>query len=497
MKKVLSTLMALALVLALAVPGVAMATGPDSPVPAFDYAPEVGTFEAINDGVVKVYKHLVMEDKAEVPPVTFSYTIAPATGADADGYIVKPTSTTLPVYPGVTGAADIEDVVFAGTETTTAGLPTDDPAGTATSGYKYATKDITLNFENCNFDKPGVYRYILTEVKPAAADAFLYDTFAEHTDNAHTTAYKRTIDVYVESVDEVAGQDAVAASWTYAGTDYPTEAEAQAVKAAAEAAGGDNEGQDLPITANPAQAAVDAEPAKLKVVAAVCYEGDIEDAAVNQVYDPAGTQGEYVIGLATGNGAATKTDSYVNEYQTEDLQVTKFITGNQGDKEDTFFITVKLENIPKDTKVTVYKAKNADTPINPADNTTYDSTAVWTADDTNKIEQTVELGHKGRILVKAIPVGTTYTVNELTKSGGTALNANGKTEDGYTVTYAATNTGTVAVDDGTTLYTVDVTNTRTGVIPTGVAMGVGGTIVLLGAAILYFVIRRRTAEYED
>lgn len=508
MKKFVALLTAMMMIIALAVPAMAE---PDDPTDSFEYPAIVSPDDYANEGVVKLHKYLVLDENATVPPITFTYTIAPkakTTTVDGVDYVVEPDDATLPVYPGVTGAVvtvgnDTTKVEFTNADTTTDGLPTDDDPTNPTEGYKYATKDIELDFSACAFDKPGVYRYTLTEVKPATADAFLYDTFAEGADNAHTTAYKRTIDVYVEDVTVEAqeAKPAVTEAWIYNGVEYENEELAQA---AADTAGDTN--PDIqhrePQDAQPAQEAVGP---KLAVTAYVCYEGDIAT-AVDQNFGEEGTQGEYVIGDPDGVGATDKTDNYVNEYLTYDLQVTKTIAGNQGDKEDTFFVTILIEDIPENTKVTWFKALEYTTAIDPTDTDTYAETGEWTATDENKIEQTVEVTHLDKYLVTGIPLGATYTVNELDEEAGNKLDADGKTVDGYTVTYVGNgvdddNTDgngpeTIEVDDDAVvendgLYTVDITNTREGVIPTGVAIGIISGIVIVGVAAAYFILRRK------
>lgn len=159
---------------------------------AFDYA-------KVNGGTTKLYKYLVVDKDVTSPKVTFNFSIAAGSSATASGE-GGTDAATLPVYAGLTpnlvkigDAANDADgkVAFAMGDAATAGATNDGITGTADK--KYGTKDIFVDFSGVEFDKPGVYRYILTEA--TSNDENLggvdYDVNGDNDKN-------RTIDVYVE-----------------------------------------------------------------------------------------------------------------------------------------------------------------------------------------------------------------------------------------------------------------------------------------------------------
>lgn len=509
MKKLLTMLLAITLILGLAAP--ALGAGPTDPKDPFAY--NDADMDAETQGKPKLHKYLVMDAAANVPEVTFQYSI------DA-GTAIAATETTLPVYAGPDGAT-VGSVSFANADTTTGGLPED---ATKTE-YKYVDKPIQLDFSGVQFTKPGVYRYILTETTPATPDVFLYDTNAEHADRGTTTSYKRTIDVYVE--DNAAN---ATTKYIYGTDEYDTEAAAKAAVDAANVVTQNTSGEweyagTTYDTQDDAKAAAYADlitppVSSLKVVGYVCYEGTVATAPA-KTYNPssstAAATGGYVLGSASGSriDGQTKSDNYVNEYQTVDLQVTKTIAGNQGDKTDKFYVTITITNLPEGTKLNWYKGLEYTSDIDPADPATYDSTDTWsatastTSTGTYEIVQTVEVTHLDKYLITGIPYDAAYVVQELDKKNGNALGDNATTKDGYTVTYDGNGDGgsgstknkyeDAKVGEATEphLYTVDITNTRTGLIPTGVLMSVGGGVALVaiaGAALIALNRKKRDDE---
>ena len=112
-------------------------------------------------------KYLVMPNDADVPNVTFAYSIA--AGAAQPG-----SATELAVYAGndpdrVVGAPAIAEnqAVFTPNDSTTAGADGDGIANSA--NYKYATKNVIVNFSNVTYSEPGVYRYVITEAANTSA----------------------------------------------------------------------------------------------------------------------------------------------------------------------------------------------------------------------------------------------------------------------------------------------------------------------------------------
>lgn len=157
-------------------------------------------------------KYLVMDEKANVPDVDFTFTITAGSAVEADGSRV--------IYAGndtrVTGFPVLK-VDGAGTATTVA---TSFNPGDATytekqgsdtvslgSGQKYAKETVTVDFTNVDFNAPGIYRYVITETGNAQ-DGIHNDTTAT-----------RTLDVIVNYRDANAGGQLVVSNYIlYQGT---------------------------------------------------------------------------------------------------------------------------------------------------------------------------------------------------------------------------------------------------------------------------------------
>ncbi|MDO5811451.1 MAG: hypothetical protein Q4Q31_00015 [Bacillota bacterium] len=128
-------------------------------------------------------KYLVMDKDANVPNASFTYSISAGT----------PTNDIL-------AGVDANKVTMEGVDTETANTITYKPNDTTSSDannkiknfnsstQKYALKKATLDFSQCQFQQPGIYRYVLTELGVNQAI----------TNDEATT---RTIDVYVENAE--------------------------------------------------------------------------------------------------------------------------------------------------------------------------------------------------------------------------------------------------------------------------------------------------------
>ena len=134
-------------------------------------------------------KYLVMDENANVPNVSFSFSIAPGEAVDATG-------SGQAIYAGndshVTGSPlfTVNSVTFSPTDKTWDSKQNDDTV-TLESNQKYAKKTLTLDFKGVSFSAPGIYRWVITESraepKPSGID---YDN-----------SYERTLDVFVKYSD--------------------------------------------------------------------------------------------------------------------------------------------------------------------------------------------------------------------------------------------------------------------------------------------------------
>lgn len=149
------------------------------------------------DGKITFNKYLVMDKEANVPNVTFEFTIAagqPATYGE-DGTIKTAVYAGIMrenppvIYTGDTKPNDATKygkVTFAAGDKTTAITPV---APEAEVTQKKAMEELTVDFSGVTFLAPGIYRYVITETN-GGASGITYDN-------------SRTLDVYVQYEEEV------------------------------------------------------------------------------------------------------------------------------------------------------------------------------------------------------------------------------------------------------------------------------------------------------
>ncbi|MBR2523532.1 MAG: hypothetical protein IKE53_03740 [Clostridiales bacterium] len=208
--------------------------------------------------------------------------------------------------------------------------------------------------------------------------------------------------------------------------------------------------------------------------------------------------------VATTNApVADKSDGYTNTYGTHNLWVGKTVTGNQGSRDKYFKIHVEVTGLVDGTKFTVkYDGAttdatygNADASISANPNA---ATTCITADVTQpaeltaasgKITQDFYLQHGQHFVICGLPVDAEYTVSEEAEdykstSGASSLNFNDRTN------------GAISTADVKTGFT----NTRDGIIPTGILMSVApvaivGVVVLAG--VVFFAVRSAKRKAEE
>ena len=122
---------------------------------------------------ITMEKYLVMDSQANVPNVTFSFGIAPASGDELKPKDENDATTT--VLAGETGAV-IGTAVFSVGQTTYTSpqkltyqgsqngqsTPFEDDV-TLAAGQKYARSEVSIDLGGVTFEEPGVYRYKITE----------------------------------------------------------------------------------------------------------------------------------------------------------------------------------------------------------------------------------------------------------------------------------------------------------------------------------------------
>lgn len=127
----------------------------------------------VSGGTTTFNKYLVMDADANVPNVTFRFTVTAGTAQDA-------TDNSPAIYAGVNAdSIAVSDASFTTSDSTTPGTPSNEEDST----QKYATKSVTVNLQGVTFNKPGIYRYVITETA-TSQDGITNDT-------------TRTLDVHV------------------------------------------------------------------------------------------------------------------------------------------------------------------------------------------------------------------------------------------------------------------------------------------------------------
>lgn len=149
---------------------------------------------AVTGGTTTFNKYLVMDENANVPNATFTFSIAAGEKVDASG-------SNPAIYAGndalrVQGTPTLDNegkVSFNPTTDTPNTSPVEGDTVVLGSNEKYVKKTVTVNFANVTFKAPGIYRYTITE-KPNTQQGI--------TDDDDLT---RTLDVFVEYVDATNG----------------------------------------------------------------------------------------------------------------------------------------------------------------------------------------------------------------------------------------------------------------------------------------------------
>ena len=403
---------------------------------------------ANNLSAPKMNKYLIMKRDANVPNVTFDFTIT-TTGVEP----IPATSTTLAVYKGddatkvsgqpvlsnngaVTfGPSDSVYTTYQNLDNDLGGSVTGRTDSTMLAGKydgftssgidntkQYARKAVEIDFSGVRFSEPGVYRWKINET---TTDNTPYDV---KDDNG------KYLDVYVEHKDGT--------------TDT------------------------------------------LVVTGYVLHDGNPAPA---------------ISGGTPVPSSNTKDGGFVNEYFTQDLTFGKQVTGNQGSKDKYFEFTLNLEGAAAGDKFKV-DITDADASIaaNPNGATTKISSAVTnptelTADANGKIvNQKFYLQADQSIVIKNLSRGITYTLTE-DKEDYVQTAASASTPVAYNRATGTWNAGDKSATDPAsgTIASADINtgfkNNREGTIPTGIMYTVfpGAVAVLFGGAGAAFVMKRR------
>ena len=335
-------------------------------------------------GSATLVKNLVVDSDANIPDITFSYTIRRDTPKDA-------TATTIEILESPLGGGNIGTAVFSNADTTRTinGLPTDADPSNPTAGKKYVQKSVSITFPVGTFTKPGVYRFVINETNNALPGV-TYDS--------NLTRY---LDVFVVADNNVLSVD------SYVLRDAET------------------------------------------------------DIGINGAY--------------TSN-PDEKSSGYINTLTQYDFDFSKTISGNQGDKNKRFNFTLNITGANPGTY-----------PIN--------------ANDVEGNPTSITVGANGTAIGEySLTDGSTVKVIGLNKGAVCTVTED---PDDYTATHrlddnsvdSGASSGAVTLDSD---HSVAFTNTRNGIIPTGIIMTIAPFaigICVFGAVFIFIICKRKRRRY--
>ena len=413
-------------------------------------------------------KNMVMEDTVTtIPELQFTFTASSGEAQDA-------TATTLAVLAGVTPDkikfyAEGQTIPDEGTGTVVyATQPKSSAAPTSGGDYVVitedqpdsdhyiATKKMYLNFSQVVFTEPGVYRYIITET-------------GTNSGVVNDPVNKRTLDVYVEDASTPTAKKLTISGYVL----Y----------------------KDV-VTAGPSNNPT-------TVVPTVDDTVKLEDGTTSK-----STNTKEVAG-------ATKSVGFQNFYPAANLTFGKEVKGNQGSRDKYFKFTVSLTGLTPNSVLIVDVSKadssliakdvNAATTCIPTGGATNEATI--TADASGEATADYYLQDGQYITIVGLSEGVGYSVTEekedYTSSEGILQTDSSFDEnnDGTCEALTDSATGTISKESGV-LKSVHTgyTNTRDGVIPTGVILSVApwvvAGIVLIGGIVFFAIRSRRKLEEE-
>ena len=336
-------------------------------------------------GSTTLVKNLVVDDDANIPNITFSYTIRRGTPQDA-------TATTIEILESPLGGGSIDTAVFSNADTasTINGLPTDADPSNPTAGRKYVQKSVSITFPVGTFTKPGVYRFVINETNNHLPGV-TYDS--------NPTRY---LDVFVVADDNN----------------------------------------------------------MLSVNNYVLRDGATD----------IGTNGKYT------SDPDEKSSGYINTLTQYDFDFSKTISGNQGDKNKRFNFTLTIAGANPGT----YTIIASDVEDNPTSITVgADGTATGAYSLTNNSTVQVIGLNEGAVCTVTEDPGD-YTPTHSLDSGN-AVSGN--------------SSGAVTLDSD---HSVAFTNTRNGIIPTGIIMTIAPFaigICVFGAVFIFIICRKKRRSY--
>ena len=179
-----------------------------------------------------------------------------------------------------------------------------------------------------------------------------------------------------------------------------------------------------------------------------------------------------------GTGTGQKSDDITNTYSAGSLSVTKTVTGNMGDRDKYFAITVTLTGEQGKTYASSYTVSGGSKLVNGPDDSNSPTISIGTP-------ATFYLKHGETFTIENLPYGVTYTVAEADY-----------TTEGYEEAEIIFPDQNKKID--TASETVGITNNKQATVDTGIVLDSLPYVLLLvlsiGGAVLFLLKRRSSRE---
>ena len=179
-----------------------------------------------------------------------------------------------------------------------------------------------------------------------------------------------------------------------------------------------------------------------------------------------------------GAGVGQKSDDITNTYSAGSLSVTKTVTGNMGDRDKYFAITVTLTGEQGKTYASSYTVSGGSKLVNGPDDSNSPTISIGTP-------ATFYLKHGETFTIENLPYGVTYTVAEADY-----------TTEGYEEAEIIFPDQNKKID--TASETVGITNNKQATVDTGIVLDSLPYVLLLvlsiGGAVLFLLKRRSSRE---
>ena len=202
---------------------------------------------------------------------------------------------------------------------------------------------------------------------------------------------------------------------------------------------------------------------------------------------------------AAGDPVEDKSAGFTDRLSAKDLKVSLGVTGNQASRDKYFAVTVDVDGLRAGNTYVVSIANdgNENTNDGAADATSGTNSATIAANASKANATSVTgaqlasgvtfyLQHGQSIVIRGLAPDATYTITENAEDYSSAV-MTGKTNSGTIGTVAGANK----------MIEAGFTNTRDGVIPTGVMVSVASGVVLIAVAIIaLLILGRKKAEEE-